>query len=179
MPEQQEQFQNAVFQVLEAVMFENWLRFYFITEKPDAPAGPDGEAPLFLAVPEKGMERIKELYPHLLPLAEDMNGREVDFETSRRAVCTFVLDNLDGKSLPKDMTSTIFESATFQVQMQLFNAWVQMHESQLDQGFLEFASFSPSGGKRREPRSWRTGWPCRARARPRRAKTRYIRADCL
>ena len=37
MPEQQEQFQNAVFQVLEAVMFENWLRFYFITEKPDAP----------------------------------------------------------------------------------------------------------------------------------------------
>ena len=124
MPEQQEQFQNAVFQVLEAVMFENWLRFYFISEKP-----------------EKGMERIKELYPHLLPLAEDMNGREVDFETSRRAVCTFVLDNLDGKSLPKDMTSTIFESATFQVQMQLFNAWVQMHESQLDQGFLEFGAW--------------------------------------
>ena len=141
MPEQQEQFQNAVFQVLEAVMFENWLLFYFITEKPDAPAGPDGETPLFLAVPEKGMERIKELYPHLLPLAEDMNGREVDFETSRRAVCTFVLDNLDGKSLPKDMTSTIFESATFQVQMQLFNAWVQMHESQLDQGFLEFGAW--------------------------------------
>ena len=40
MPEQQEQFQNAVWQVLEAVMFENWLRFYFISEKPDAPAGP-------------------------------------------------------------------------------------------------------------------------------------------
>ena len=141
MPEQQEQFQNAVFQVLEAVMFATGRRFYFITEKPAAPAGPDGEAPLFLAVPEKGMERIKELYPHLLPLAEDMNGREVDFETSRRAVCTFVLDNLDGKSLPKDMTSTIFESATFQVQMQLFNAWVQMHENQLDQGFLEFGAW--------------------------------------
>ena len=141
MPEQQEQFQNAVFQVLEAVMFENWLRFYFITEKPEETAGPDGETPLCQAVHETGKVRMQQLSPHLLPMAEDMNGPEVDFETSRRAVCTFVLDNLDGKSLPKDMTSTIFESATFQVQMQLFNAWVQMHESQLDQGFLEFGAW--------------------------------------
>ncbi|WP_027719777.1 hypothetical protein [uncultured Desulfovibrio sp.] len=141
MPEQQELFQNAVWQLLEAVMFENWLRFYFISEKPDAPAEPYGETPLFLAVPDKGMERIKGLYPHLLPLAEDMNGREVDFETSRRAVCTFVLDNMDGKSMPKGMAATIFESATFQIQMQLFNAWVQMHEDQLDQGFLEFGAW--------------------------------------
>lgn len=67
MPEQQEQFQKSVLQVLEAVMFENWLRFYFIIEKPDAPADENGEKPLLLAVPEKGMERIKEHYPHLLP----------------------------------------------------------------------------------------------------------------
>lgn len=150
MPEQQEQFQNAVWQVLEAVMFENWLRFYFISEKPDAPAGPDGEPPLFLAVPHKGMERIRELYPHLLPLAEDMNGREANFENSRRAVCTFVLDSLDGKSMPKDMAATIFESATFQIQMQLFNAWVQMHEEQLDQGFLEFGAWRKLFGRWRE-----------------------------
>lgn len=150
MPEQQEQFQNAVWRVLEAVMFENWLRFYFISEKPDAPAGPDGETPLFLAVPDKGMERIRELYPHLLPLAEDINGREANFETSRRAVCTFVLDHLDGKSMPKDMAATIFESATFQIQMQLFNAWVQMHEEQLDQGFLEFGAWRKLFGQWRE-----------------------------
>lgn len=183
MPEQQEQFQNAVFQVLEAVMFENWLRFYFITKKPDAPAGPDGETPLFLAVPEKGMERIKELYPHLLPLAEDMNGREVDFETSRRAVCTFVLDNLDGKSLPKDMTSTIFESATFQVQMQLFNAWGADAREPAGPGFSGIRglaqAFHPVAGNAGSQGAGEQGWPCRARARPRRAKTRYIRADCF
>lgn len=141
MPDAQDQFQNSVFQVLEAVMFENWLRFYFITEKPGAPAGPDGGTPLFLAVPDKGMERIKDLYPHLLPLAQDMNAREVDFETSRRAVCTFVLEHLDGSHIPKDAASMIFESAAFQIQMQLFNTWVQMHESQLDQGFLEFGAW--------------------------------------
>lgn len=141
MPEQQEQFQKSVLQVLEAVMFENWLRFYFITEKTEAPADENGEKPLLLNVPDKGMERIKELYPHLLPLAEAMNGKEVDFETSRRAVCTFVLEHLDGATLPRDAAAGIFESAAFQIQMQLFNAWVQMHENQLDQSFLEFGAW--------------------------------------
>ena len=67
MPQEQEQFQKTVDQVLEAVMFENWLRFYFISEKPDAPAHEDGEAPLFMAVPVKGMERIVSSTPTCCP----------------------------------------------------------------------------------------------------------------
>jgi len=63
MPEAQEQFQNGVAKVLEAVMFENWLRFYFISEKPDAPTGRDGQPALFVAVPTKAMERISEMFP--------------------------------------------------------------------------------------------------------------------
>ena len=141
MPQEQEQFQKTVDQVLEAVMFENWLRFYFISEKPDAPAHEDGEAPLFMAVPVKGMERISELYPHLLPLADAMNGKEVDFETSRQAVCHFVLEQMDGKTIPRDTAGMIFGSTAFQVRLQLFNAWVQMHESQLDQAFLDFGAW--------------------------------------
>jgi len=141
MPTPQEEFQNAVWQVLEAVMFENWLRFYFITEKPDAPTGQDGETPLFLAIPDKGMERIGELYPHLLALAQDMNGQELSFQASQRAVCAFVMEHLEGKSMAQNTAGTIFNSSTFQVQMQMFNAWVQMHEDQLDQGFLEFGAW--------------------------------------
>ena len=141
MPEAQEQFQNSVIAVLEAVMFENWLRFYFISEKPDAPAGRDGQPALYMAVPVKGLERISELYPHLLPMAEEMNGKEVDFEASRRAVCNFVLEHVDGHNMPRDTAAMIFESATFQVQMQLFNAWVQMHEAQLDRNFVDFGGW--------------------------------------
>ena len=141
MPEAQEQFQNGVAKVLEAVMFENWLRFYFISEKPDAPAAADGQPALFIAVPVKAMERISELFPRLLPLAEDMNGQEVTFETSRRAVCNFVLAHVDGQVMPRDSATMIFESATFQVQMQLFNAWVQMHEAQLDRNFVDFGGW--------------------------------------
>ncbi|MDO5483901.1 MAG: hypothetical protein Q4F27_03245 [Desulfovibrionaceae bacterium] len=141
MPQLQEDFQNAVWQILEAVMFENWLRFYFISEKPDAPEGPDGEQPLFLAVPDKAMERIGELYPHLQPLAQSMNGQELSFELSQQSVCSFVAEHLDGKSFPRDTAGSIFNSTTFQVQMQMFNAWIQMHEDQLDQGFVEFGAW--------------------------------------
>ena len=132
MPEAQEQFQNGVAKVLEAVMFENWLRFYFISEKPEAPSAADGQPALFIAVPVKAMERISELFPRLLPLAEDMNGQEVTFETSRRAVCNFVLTHVDGQVMPRDTAAMIFESATFQV---------QMHEAQLDRNFVDFGGW--------------------------------------
>lgn len=147
MPEAQEEFRNAVEQALEAVMFENWLRFHFIEELPPDPAAPAaGDAQeeterLCIRVPEKALARIGELYPRLLPLAERMNGHTVDFETSRRAVCTFVLENLDGKTMPRDMAAVVFGSATFQIQLQLFHAWVQLHEEQLDQGFQEFGAW--------------------------------------
>ena len=75
MPTPQEEFQNAVLRILETVMFENWIRFYFLTEKLDAPVEEGAEKPLFVAIPEQGMQRIKELYPDLLPLAP-AHGRD-------------------------------------------------------------------------------------------------------
>lgn len=148
MSEAPNEFRAAVQQALEAVMFESWLRFYFIEELPaagdageKAPEAPAGAERLAIRVPEKGMARIAELYPNLLPLAESMNGHEVDFETSRRAVCTFVLGHLDGKTMPRDMATVVFESATFQTELQLFHTWLQLHEAQLDQGFQEFGAW--------------------------------------
>ena len=141
MPTEQEQFQNAVASVIEAVMFENWLRFYFISEKPDTPVDENGQEVLFVAVPVKGMERIANLYPHLLPLAEEINGRQIDFETSRRAVCQFVLDHVDGKAMPRNMAGIVFDSTMFQVRLQLFNTWVQLHDDQLEKEFMDFGSW--------------------------------------
>ncbi len=135
MSQSSEAFAKGVEVVLEVIMFENWLRFYFISEKPLTDDG------LFLAIPEQGMERIKELYPHLLPLAEDMNGKELTFESSRTAVCTFVVTEVDGKMIPKNMSDLVFDSVTFQKEMHLFNTWVQAHESQLDEGFLDFGAW--------------------------------------
>lgn len=133
MPKEQEDFRNAVEAVLDAVIFENWLRFYFIVDK-----GEGEEEKLFIEIPEKGLEKIKNLYPQYLPLAQNLQNREIDFQTSQKAVCTFVLAHLDGHVFPQNMAQTVLSSAAFQLQMQLFNAWVQMHEDQLDQGFLQF-----------------------------------------
>ena len=139
-------FAEAVQHILEAVMFENWLRFYFLTAKPAEAAAPppapplaEEEEKLFIAVPEAGMQRIKEHYTHLLPLAEILNGQEITFETSRSAVCTYVVTEVDGKRVPRNMSDTVLDSATFQVEMQLFNTWVQAHEEQLDRAFMDFA----------------------------------------
>lgn len=125
-------FASAVQQVLEAVIFENWLRFYFISEKPDA------ADELYVTIPEQAMQRIQELYPHLAPLAHSMNAKVIDFETSRTALCTFVATELDGKRMPTDMSAKVFDSTSFQTEMQLFNTWVQAHEAQLDKAFMDF-----------------------------------------
>ncbi len=127
-------FTQSIDAVLEVVMFENWLRFYFIAEE-------DGKDALSITIPEQGVNRIKELYPHLYPLAESVNNKEVTFDSSRAAVCEHVLVEVDGKTIPKEMSNTIFDSITFQVELQLFNTWVQAHEEQLDESFLEFGAW--------------------------------------
>ncbi len=134
MSQVQDTFGKSIEKVLEVVMFENWLRFYFISEE-------EGSDKLFIHVPEQGMTRIKELYPHLYQLAESVNNKEITFDSSRSAVCEHVLVEVDGKSIPKEMSPMVFDSATFHVELQLFNTWVSAHEEQLDEGFLEFGAW--------------------------------------
>ena len=126
-------FQQAVQQILEVIMFENWLRFYFISE-------PEGGS-LALAVPEQGLTRIREQHPQLMPLLEELNGKNISFELSRQAVCAFVAAQLDGKTMPVNMADFVLDSSSFQLEMHLFNSWVQGHEEQLDKNFLDFSTW--------------------------------------
>ncbi|MEG2173416.1 MAG: hypothetical protein RRY29_09175 [Desulfovibrionaceae bacterium] len=132
MSEKLSPFAAAVQHVLEAVIFENWLRFYFISEKPNNPDD------LYIAIPDQALQRIREQYPHMYPMALTLNAQTIDFETSRRTLCTFVATELDGKIIPSDMGPKVFDSSTFQTEMQLFNTWVQAHEDQLDRAFMDF-----------------------------------------
>lgn len=131
-------FSKALEQVVEAVMFENWMRFYFISEKLEAPQQENGESPLFMAIPDKGMERIQELYPHLYPMALAINGKELDFAASQQCICNFVSEHLEGKTMSSDLANMVLNSSTLNTELQLFNTWVQAHEKQLDEGFSEF-----------------------------------------
>lgn len=137
MPREQEEFREGVEEILQAVMFENWLRFYFLSEEKDDA----GEPVLRMDLPDKSLVKIHELYPALYQLAEKLNHKVVDFETSRSAVLSWVLDNLDGKKLPTGMTRMVLESLAFQLRLQMFHAWVQLHEDQLDQRFMDFGAW--------------------------------------
>lgn len=118
--------------IAEVVMFENWLRFYFIAE--------EGEA-LVLRLPEKAMEQLKKRYAEFYELAEYLNGEEVTHESSLKAVCMFVAGGFGGRALPESVVAEVFDSAVFHQELQLFSSWVQSNEEQLDQQFLEFSQW--------------------------------------
>ncbi len=123
------EFGKAVETISEVMMFENWLRFYFIAEEGDK---------LYIRVPEQGLMRIRENHPALFSLVEEMNGKEVTPQVSRTAVCNHISSEVEGNSIKMGMGGRVFDSQTFQFEMHLFGTWVQSHEEQLDKGFLDF-----------------------------------------
>lgn len=133
MPEEQDRFQKQVSDILQVAIFENWLRFYFIHETSDNE--------LELQIPAKSMERIDEHYANLALLAHEMNNKPITFETSRDTVLKHILAHVDGTKMEKGTAQKVLQSATFQTRLQLFHIWEQMHEDQLDQGFIDFETW--------------------------------------
>ncbi len=124
--------QEAQSRVAEIVMFENWLRFYFIAEEDDK---------LFIRIPAQAMEKLHADYPKLVGLAERLNDNEIDHKTSMQAVVMFTATEMDGLVLPEPLIEQIFDSPRFHLDLQLFSSWVQSHEEQLDAGFMEFSTW--------------------------------------
>ena len=127
------EFDQAVERITQVVMFENWLRFYFI--------GEEEGGKLLIRLPEKAMEQLKARYGAFYGLAERLNNREVDHQTSINEVCLFVASEIDGRGLSEQMISRVFDSSQFQAELQLFGAWVQAHEEKLDENFMEFSDW--------------------------------------
>ena len=127
------EFSKAVKTISEVLIFENWLRFYFISEE-------EGEK-LFIRIPEKADMRIRENWPGMHSLADNMNNKEITPETSREAVVNYISSEVDGTMVKAGMAERVFNSTTFQFEMHLFGMWVEGHEEQLDQSFLDFGTW--------------------------------------
>lgn len=128
---EEDNFADAAESILKAVIFENWLRFHFMVEKA-------GETPR-IEVPAKNLEKIKNLYGPFLNLAQELNQEEISFAKSRQAICDYILNHLQERGLPAEKGAEILSSSVFQTNLELFHAWVELHSSQLETGFLEFA----------------------------------------
>jgi hypothetical protein len=122
----------AVGRVAEVIMFENWLRFYFIAEEDEK---------LFIRLPEKSMEQIQQRYRSYSDLAAMLNNEEIDHQHSLKAVCMFISGDFDGRPLPDYVVAGVFDSPKFQLELQLFSNWVQNHEEKLDERFMEFSEW--------------------------------------
>ncbi|MCR5814644.1 MAG: hypothetical protein K6G15_09160 [Desulfovibrio sp.] len=142
MATEQEKFIYSVDRIIEAVMFENWLRFYFITPmQEEKNENQDNEEHLFVLIPEKAMKNIEKDYKDLWPMAQLMNNKEITFELSQKVICTYVVENIDGTIIPRDTAGSVMDSMAFQAQLQLFNTWIQLHGDQLEKGFVDFATW--------------------------------------
>ena len=124
--------ERAVQEICAIMRFENWLRFYFLKEE-----GPI----LFVRIPDKAVERITEDYPQYLGLVEELNNKEINYERSVSTVCQFVVRAIDAGPYPSGTAENAFDSDEFKMEMQLFTAWQQAHESQLDEGFMDFGTW--------------------------------------
>ncbi|MBQ7739368.1 MAG: hypothetical protein IJT59_06930 [Desulfovibrionaceae bacterium] len=141
MLKEQEEFKNAVDKIIEAVMFENWLRFYFISPMEEEGNPDSNDEHLFLILSDKALKKIEELYPELLPMAMYMNKKELSFELSQKTISIYVVENIDGHIIPRDTAQSIMNSMAFQTQLELFNTWISLHEDQLEQGFSDFGAW--------------------------------------
>lgn len=127
------QIQNAVADVAEVMQFENWLRFYFVKAE-------EGEA-VRIEIPEEVIEDLKKNQDHLSGLAINYNGELVDYQKSCTDTCAHVAMLYDGTKYPSGTVTNIWDTKELKLEMYLFGLWMQGHEAQLDEEFLEFTAW--------------------------------------
>ena len=126
-------FKSVLAEVAEAMQFETWLRFYFLQEG-------EGGA-LTMRIPEEAAEAIRRDHAYLWPLAEALDGKAVDYQTSVHEVCTFAARYLDGVRHRPGLVDRVFDSRDFKVEMHLFHLWLSGHEAAFDQERMGFAQW--------------------------------------
>ncbi len=116
--------------LLEALCFEQYLRFFFL----DIPDDAEDDAPAILHVPEDIVKDIETTCPKLLPLLNALQDKAITFEQSRSAVireAAFLMNVDPNSSEYKETAAEISVSELFQDELLEFHTWVQeMDETQ-------------------------------------------------
>ena len=123
---------NAVSDVTEVFKFEHWARFYFAKEQ-------DGK--VFLDVPAEQIESLRNTQGHLVGLLDEINQKDIDYQTSCRMVGAHVCRILDGAKYRPGVVTNALDSREFQIEMHLFSLWVTGHEAMLDEAVLDFSKW--------------------------------------
>lgn len=123
---------DAARQVVRILMFEHWIRYYFVTENNDK---------LFIEVPEDVLKQTFEGHPELAPLIDMVNHRQTSFELSHTNVCAFINAFLGTRAYDPQQLPGVFDDKGFKIDMYMFNLWIKGHERHLDNGVMSFSEW--------------------------------------
>ena len=117
-------FDAAAKEMLDIMIFETWIRFYFLKQ--------EGEN-LRVEIPEETMKYLKENTSQYYDLAELMNNDAIDFEKSQQTVCSYINARLDGQKYETGMVMGVFDSKQFKISHYIFTLWLKRHEQVFDE----------------------------------------------
>ncbi len=119
---------NAAWEIVEAVFFEQWLRFYFIEEK-----GED----FYWHMDDP--EALREAWPQFAAIIS-LDGNQVEHQASLRAIYETLHERENGPALLKTAEACLAEPA-FLAELAAFPAWVATHERELESGSGDFTAW--------------------------------------
>lgn len=122
---------QATDNVMDVVMFEQWLRFYYTKELDTKDE--NGSPNLTIDIPEAVLATVRQELPHLVGLAEMVQGHPLTYQSSCDSVCAFVATSMDGGQLPAGAVEKVFDSREYKIEHYLFNLWLSSHEAKLDE----------------------------------------------
>lgn len=109
--------------ILELILFENWLRFYYLDESSGR-----------LVIPGEALTSLKKIQ---VALAEDLNGKRVELSASRDALLAQFR-----QVVPDDVSlQQVLGSAEFIREMDTFQSWLQLHAAELAAKNLNFVNW--------------------------------------
>lgn len=112
----------AVREVAKVFHFEFWLRYYFIQEAEDG-------LRLVLS-PEQEMQ-MRRSFPEMWELVERLQEEPLSPQLSQQAVGEYLQLYVEGKKFAPNTVPNVLDSKDFEVEMYLFDTWVELHEDQL------------------------------------------------
>ncbi len=119
---------NMGWQVAETILFEQWLRFYFIVEENDD---------LVLRLDQAEEEQVLENWPRLSALVEALNGHAPDHHNSLAAICLSLGERENGEALLENAAAIVADQ-DFQEELNRFSAWLFEEANELDRQRLPF-----------------------------------------
>lgn len=115
---------RAMSSLLDAVIFEQWIRFSWIEE--------DGEGDFCIRVPEATFQELTEDYPRYKELLAQLNGTVVDAEMACSAVLGYAQATFG------EHAASVLEHSEFQNMVGRFHQWLNDNVETLDREPLNF-----------------------------------------